>query len=435
MCTMALDTNSRVAHHSEKTRVPTTILPPAPMTPSEDLSSAAPRALEGVKVLDLSRVLAGPYCGQLLADFGAEVIKVEDVTGDENRRWEPIIDGQSANYLSVNRGKRAMTLNLKSSEGQDILRKLVARSDVVITSFLPEVARRLGVDDDSLRRARPSLVHISISGYGDTGPLRGRPGYDLMLQAFTGMMSITGELGGGPIRSGASVIDMATGILAYSGVMTALFARQRGTVEGQHVQVSLLETGMALLGYHLVDHAANGRQPVRGGSGMWSIVPYQAFDTQDGAILAGATNDAAWRRLCQALGLAALAADPSYASAASRIAHRAPLIERLQTQFRSRTTTEWMTRLDAAGVPCAPIHDIGQALAHPQVAATQMVVRATDARGLERHMVGVPVKMAGTPAVAGTAPPYLGQHTDALLAELFGMDTADLDKLRSKGVI
>lgn len=405
------------------------------MNPLHVPTDSAPAALAGIRVLDLSRVLAGPYCGQLLADFGADVIKVEDVRGDENRRWEPIIEGQSANYLSVNRGKRAITLNLKSAEGQEILKGLVARSDVVIDSFLPEVACRLGVDDESLRKVQPSLVHVTISGYGAAGPLRNRPGYDLMLQAFTGMMSITGEPGGGPIRSGASVIDMSTGMLAYAGVMTALFARQGGAAQGQHIQVSLLETGLALLGYHLVDHAANGRQPVRGGSGVWSIVPYQVFDTQDGAILAGATNDTTWKRLCDELDLPSLAADAAYATAAARIANREPLIERLQAAFRCQCTNEWMRRLDAAGVPCSPVHDIGQALAHPQVEANEMVVRAADAKGMERHMVGVPIKMTATPARPGSAPPYLGEHTDGILAELFGFDAARLQELRNQGVI
>ncbi len=403
---------------------------------SSDFSNAtsAP-ALQGVRVLDLSRVLAGPYCGQLLADFGAEVIKIEDVGGDENRRWEPVFDGQSANYLSVNRGKRAMTLNLKSAAGQAILQKLVSRSDVVIDSFLPDVAARLGLDDESLRRVQPSLVHVTISGYGDAGPLRNTPGYDLMLQAFTGMMSITGEPGGGPMRSGASVIDMATGMLAYSGALTALFARQSGRASGQQVKVSLFETGMALLGYHLVDYAESGKQPDRAGSGIWSIVPYQAFDTRDGAILAGATNDATWLRLCEALERPELASDPAYACPAARIENRDVLVGHLQEVFRRLSTAELMTRLEARGVPCAPIHDFNQVLKHSQTTATGMLLQATDIRGQLRKMVGVPIKMVETPAIEPTAPPYLGQHTQEILGDLLGFDEQQLNDLKQQGVI
>ncbi|TBR20757.1 MAG: CoA transferase, partial [Reyranella sp.] len=244
-------------------------------------------AFAGIRVLDLSRVLAGPFCGQMLADFGADVIKVEDVGGDENRKWAPVIDGQSANFLSVNRGKRGMTLNLKSESGQEVLADLVRKADVVIDSFLPGVARRLGVDDARLRALRPDLVHATISGYGHEGPLAAKPGYDLMLQAFSGMMAMTGERDGGPIRAGASFIDMATGLLAFSGIASALYARQAGRAGGQHIQVSLLETAIALLGYHVPAYTMGGKVPPRDGSGVWHIVPYQAFATRDGHVLAG----------------------------------------------------------------------------------------------------------------------------------------------------
>ena len=388
----------------------------------------------GIRVLDLSRVLAGPYCGQFFADFGADVIKVEDIGGDENRRWAPLLDGQSANFLSVNRGKRGMTLDLKSAEGQAILRGLVERSDVVIDSFLPDAAERLGVDDAALRRINPDLVHVTISGYGDVGPMRGRPGYDLMLQAFTGMMSITGEPGGGPIRAGASVIDMSTGMLAFSGATSALFARQRGA-GGQHVKVSLLETGIALLGYHAVDVAATGVQPQRGGSGVWHLVPYQAFPTHDGSILAGATNDDTWRRLCTALGNAALADRPEYRSAPDRITHRAALVAELEAIFRTRTTEDWIARLDAARVPCSVIHELPAALAHPQVAAAQMMLDVPEDGGPNRRLPGVPIKLDVTPAVPGAAPPRLGQHTAEILMRELGYDTRRIDELRTRSVI
>jgi crotonobetainyl-CoA:carnitine CoA-transferase CaiB-like acyl-CoA transferase len=392
-------------------------------------------AFSGIRVLDLSRVLAGPSCGQLLADFGAGVIKVEDVGGDENRRWAPVVDGESANYLSVNRGKRGMTLNLKSAAGQEILAGLVRKSDVVIDSFLPAVARRLGVDDGTLWALRPDLIHVTISGYGHDGPLAAKPGYDLMLQAFSGMMAMTGEREGGPIRAGASFIDMATGMLAFSGVSAALYARLAGRAGGQHIRVSLLETAIALLGYHVPAYTLAGKLPPRDGSGVWHIVPYQAFRTHGGYVLAGATNDAAWQRLCGAIEAPELAANPDYATAAQRIAHREPLIGALSRIFATRETEAWVRALDAANVPCSPVNDIAQALAHPQVQAMQMVLDVPRRDGPPLQLAGVPLNLSATPAVRTGAPPRLGEHTDAILREELGFDDDRIASMRKTGAI
>ena len=392
-------------------------------------------AFSGVRVLDLSRVLAGPSCGQLLADFGADVIKVEDVGGDENRKWAPVVDGESANYLSVNRGKRGMTLNLKSAAGQEILTGLVARSDVVIDSFLPAVAERLGVGDARLRAIKPDLIHVTISGYGHDGPLASKPGYDLMLQAFSGMMAMTGERDGGPIRAGASFIDMATGMLAFSGVSAALYARLAGKADGQHIRVSLLETAVALLGYHVPAYTLAGKLPPRDGSGVWHIVPYQAFATQDGYVLAGATNDAAWQRLCTAIGAGALAANPAYATTALRIENREPVIEALAGIFATRKTAAWVTLLDAANVPCSPVNDLAQTLAHPQVQAMQMVLDVAHRTGGTLRLAGVPLNLSATPAKPGGAPPSLGEHTDGILKEELGFDDDRIATLRKEGAI
>ncbi|CAN5873927.1 CaiB/BaiF CoA-transferase family protein [soil metagenome] len=392
-------------------------------------------AFSGIRVLDLSRVLAGPSCGQLLADFGADVIKVEDVGGDENRKWAPVVDGESANYLSVNRGKRGMTLNLKSTAGQEILTNLVRKSDVVLDSFLPNVAKRLGVDDERLRALRPDLVHVTISGYGHEGPLADKPGYDLMLQAFSGMMAMTGERDGGPIRAGASFIDMATGMLAFSGVSAALYARLAGKAAGQHIRVSLLETAVALLGYHVPVYTMAGKLPPRDGSGVWHIVPYQAFATVDGHVLAGATNDAAWQRLCVAIGADALAANPAYATSALRIDNREPVIVALSAIFATRSTEAWVRCLDAANVPCSPVNDIAQTLAHPQVAAMQMVVDVARRTGGTVRLAGVPLNLSATPATPGGAPPALGEHTDSILKEELGLDDTRIAALRKEGAI
>lgn len=401
-------------------------------------SSERRAAFSGVRVLDLSRVLAGPYCGQLLADFGADVIKVEALEGDENRQWEPLIEGQSANFLSVNRGKRAMTLNLKDPEGQRILEDLVRRSDVVIDSFLPATARRLGVDHPRLQAIKEDLVHVSITGYGYQGPLAHLPGYDLTLQAFTGMMSMTGEPGGDPVRAGASFIDMTTGILAFSGVSTALYARASGHAEGQHITVSLMETAIALLGYHAVDFAASGNIPPRSGSGVWHLVPYQAFRTSDGWMLVGAPNDGAWSRLCAALGAQDLASDSRYSTAAGRVAHKTELVSSVQAILTEQTTADWLARLEGSRIACAPINDLGAALSSPQVAATEMIVEVKDKSVLPPHtrkLVGNPIKMSGTPASIVHPPPRLGQHTDEVLAHELGMSPEQIRKLHQGGVV
>ncbi len=392
-------------------------------------------AFSGIRVLDLSRVLAGPSCGQLLADFGADVIKVEDVGGDENRKWAPVVDGQSANYLSVNRGKRGMTLNLKSAAGRQILAALVRKSDVVIDSFLPAVARRLGVDDGTLRALRPDLVHATISGYGHEGSLADKPGYDLMLQAFSGMMAMTGERDGGPIRAGASFIDMATGMLAFSGISTALYARLAGKAAGQHIRVSLLETAIALLGYHVPAYTLAGKLPPRDGSGVWHIVPYQAFRTRDGYVLAGATNDAAWQRLCDAIGATELGANPAYATSALRIENREAVVEALSRIFATRETQAWVHLLDAANVPCSPVNDLAQTLSHPQVAAMKMVLDVTTRAGGTLRLAGVPLNLSATPAVPGGAPPALGEHTDEILRSELGFDDGRIATLRKEGSI
>ncbi len=399
----------------------------------DEKGGEARSAFAGIRVLDLSRVLAGPFCGQMLADFGAEVVKVENLGGDENRSWEPVIDGASANFISVNRGKRGLTLNLKSPEGQALLERLIARSDVVIESFLPATAAHLGLDHERVRSLNERVVHVSITGYGQVGPWANRPGYDLMLQAFTGMMAMTGEPGGLPCRAGASFIDMATGALAFAGVSAALYARAAGRAGGQHVAVSLLETGIALLGYHISGWTMAGKLPERNGSGVWHIVPYQAFRTADGWLLAGATNDAAWQRLCEALDAPDLAADGRFATIASRIAHRDEVVSALSGIFATRGSGEWMARLDAMRVPCSPINDVAQALAHPQVAATEMVVEVPDGDGM--RLAGIPLNMSGTPGRPGPRPPGVGEHSGAVLRDWLGLGRDETDRLRAAGAI
>ena len=392
-------------------------------------------ALAGIKVLDLSRVLAGPSCGQLFADMGADVIKIEDREGDENRRWLPVIDGRGANFMSVNRGKRGMTLNLKSPRGQEILARLVRRSDVLIENFPPDTAARLGLSWDKLSAINENLIHLSITGYGARGPLRNRPGYDNMLQAFTGMMAMTGEADAGPARLGPSLIDMGTGMLAFAGACAALLARAQGKAKGQHVEASLMQTAVAQLGYHFTAYTMAGVVPQRTGSAVWHIVPYQAFRTADGWVLAGATNDAVWVRLAAAIGMAHLATDPLYVNARGRSERREELIALISPKFLAAGTEEWVRRLDAARVPCSAVQDVAQVIAHPQVAAMDMVHEVDDGRGGKLKLAGVPLCMSATPPQPGRRPPELGEHTDSVLRDDLGFSPEEIAALRAEEAI
>jgi crotonobetainyl-CoA:carnitine CoA-transferase CaiB-like acyl-CoA transferase len=401
------------------------------------MSEAAPslRPLHGLSVIDLSRVLAGPLCGQMLADMGADVIKVEAPGGDENRKWPPFDGaGESCNFMSVNRGKRGVTLNLKSEDGRALLYGLLGSADVLLLSFLPHTCRDLGVDPELLRRKFPRLVIVSITAFGSEGALAERPGYDSLSQAFSGIMSITGERDGLPVRSGVSFVDLSTGVYAYAGVLTALEAR-RQTGQGDTVRVSLLETAIGMLGYHAVGWLGAGATPHREGSGVWHLVPYQAFRCQDGEILTGALNDAAWQNLCRAVERPDLGSDPALASNAGRVAQRERLVTQFTAIFASAPTAYWMARLEACGVPVALLHSVAQALDHPQTRANGMVVDVARADGSALQLLGPSFKLDAAQRHADVPPPRLGEHTDAVLAERLGLDAARLAALRAQGVL
>lgn len=398
-------------------------------------TAAVKRPLAGVRVIDLSRVLAGPLCGQMLADMGAEVIKVEAPGGDENRQWGPMnAAGHSCNFMSVNRGKRGITLNLKTEGGREVLDRLLAKADVVLHSFLPGTARSLGIEEEALRARHPHLVVAGISAFGAGGELADRPGYDALLQAFSGIMSITGERDGPPVRSGVSFVDMATGVMAYCGVLTALMGRTQ-TRAGDTVHVSLLETAVSMLGYHGVGWLEAGVLPRREGSGLWHLVPYQCFRCQDGEVLTGALNDHTWIKLCRAVERPDLERDAELATNAGRVARREEVVAEFQKIFASGTVAYWRDRLEAGGVPIAPLHTIDQALSHPQSVANGMVVEVEGPDGRPLKLLGSPFKVGSGPNHATQRPPLLGEHSEDVLRELLGLGAAQVAALRAQGAL
>ncbi len=391
--------------------------------------------LTGIRVLDASRVLAGPHCGQMLADNGAEVIKIEPPEGDQNRAWLPVIDGQSTNYLSVNRGKQAITLNLKTAKGRALLHALIAKCDVFLQNYLPDAAASLAADYETLSRINPQLIYAAISGYGARGPLRNRPGYDTMVNAYCGIMAMTGDPDRPPVRAGVSAIDMTSGILAYSGIVTALLARATGRAKGQRVDVSLLETGVTLVGHHALNWMIGGLIDQREGGHNSRIVPYGPHRCQDGDIMLGAPNDSAWTKLCRVLDAPHLLNNPLYATNSARCEHPQAITAALEAILAAAPVRVWADRLSAAGIACAPISTLDQVMADEQVLANDMVVHAPTSDGRTMPLVGLPFKLSATPGKPGHAPPALGEHTDTVLHRLLGLGDDDLRALRSEQII
>ncbi len=397
------------------------------MTPSDK------KVLDGIRVVDLSRVLAGPYCGQLLADFGADVIKVEAPGGDENRGWPPLgPNGEAANFASVNRGKRSLVLDLKTPAARDVLQRLALRADVVLHSFLPDTAARLGISTEILRAANPRLVVATISGFGAEGPMAERRGYDMMAQAFGGIMSTTGEPGGPPMRCGASVIDLGTGISLYGAIVTALLQRA-ATGQGTWVHGSLMETAVALLGHFAVGWMQAGVLPQPQGSGSSVLAPYQAFHCQDGMMLAGAPNDRAWTRFCDALECPELAEDPRFKGNMARVSRRDELIPLLEPRFAAKPVAYWMERFEARNIACAPVHTIDQVMSHEQVLANAMRVQVREPDGKSSDVLGTPFKLADGGGTASTAAPHLGADTISALQSWLGLSASEHNALRAEG--
>lgn len=396
-----------------------------------------PGALDDLLILDLSRVLAGPYATQLLGDFGARIVKVEQPgRGDETREWGPPFapGGQSAYFLCANRNKESLTLDLKKAEGRAVLRDLARRADVLVENFKLGTMDALGLGYGSLRAENPGLIYCAITGYGQDGPYADRPGYDTVIQAQGGLMSITGPTEGEPHKVGVAVVDLAAGLYAATSILAALHHRAR-TGEGQQVDIALFDVQLSCLANVGSAHLVSGRAPRRYGNAHATIVPYQPFAAADGMLMVAVGNDGQFARLCAALGRPEWAADPRFAANPGRVANRDELVGLLAAIFTTANVAAWEQLLLAAGVPCGPVNDVPAALADPQATARSMVQEVVDSTGDRLRLVGPAPKLSATPPAIRSAPPYLGEHSAALLHELLGYDEGKVAALREAGAI
>jgi formyl-CoA transferase len=392
--------------------------------------------LDGIRVLDLTRVLAGPYCAMFLGDLGAEVIKIEQPgVGDDTRGWgPPFTGGESAYFLCVNRNKKSVAIDLKAQEGIALLRLLAERADVLIENFRPGTMERLGLGDKDLRAANPRLIYASLSGFGADGPMSDVPGYDLIVQAWGGLMSITGQPDGEPTKVGVAIIDLVAGLMLGKSIAAALFAREKIGI-GQKIDTSLLEAEVACLINVGSNYLVEGSIPGRWGNAHPSIVPYQTFKTADGYLVIGVASEGIWRRFCQAVGRAEWAEDSRFEKNSNRVENRSLLIGLLAGIFLDRSTDEWLKILNNAEVPCAPVQTVDQVFKAPQVLHREMLVEIEHPTAGTVLMAGIPVKFSGTPASVRLPPPLLGQHTEEVLKSWLGMVDKEISELKRKTVI
>jgi formyl-CoA transferase len=405
-----------------------------------------PGALNGIRVLDLGRILAGPWCTQLLADLGAEVVKVERPgTGDDTRAWGPPFlrrpDGtdtpDSAYFASTNRGKKSITVDIASEDGQAIVRDLAAKSDVLVENYKFGDMERYGLDYATLAAVNPRLVYCSITGFGQTGPYRKRAGYDFMIQAMGGLMSITGERddlpGGGPQKCGVPIADMMTGMYSAVAILAALRERD-ASGRGQHIDMALLDTQVSWLMNHNLNYFVSGQVPVRWGNAHPNLTPYQSFPTKDGNLILAIGNDSQFRKFCAVAGLA-IAMEPRFIDNRSRLANRSALVALIAEAMKGRATGEWMTLLEAEGVPCGPINTIDQVFADPQVIHRGLRMDLPHAASGTVPQVANPIRYSRTPLEYQAGPPVLGEHTDMVLKKDLGLDAGRIAELKQKGVL
>ena len=393
--------------------------------------------LADLRVVDLTRVLAGPYCTMMLGDLGADVIKIElPGRGDDTRQWGPpfTAKGESAYFISANRNKRSLTLDLKSDKGIEILKDLIRDADVVVENFKTGTLNRWGLNYETLQDLRPGMIYCSITGYGHTGPYKERPGYDFIAQALAGFMSITGPADGEPIRAGVAIADLASGIFAFGAIMAALYAREK-TGEGQQIDISLLDSQLALMSYVASNYLISGETPKRYGNAHPNIVPYEVLEAADGYMAFAAGNDGQWRKFCEAVGKDEWVEDEHFSTNPARSQNRGTLIPLLNELFRKRKISEWTNLCEQIGLPAAGINDMAAVFKDPQVQARELRVEYEGQDGETIPMVASPLKIPTTPATVRLGPPQLGEHTEQILKEMLGYKTALIEELRVEGVI
>jgi crotonobetainyl-CoA:carnitine CoA-transferase CaiB-like acyl-CoA transferase len=415
--------------------------------PTHDAAAPRHRPLDGIRVLDLSRVLAGPWCTQNLADLGAQVIKIERPgTGDETRSWGPPFlrdtagdnTSESAYYLCANRNKQSVAIDMSAPEGAALIREFAKACDVVVENFKVGGLKKYGLDYESLSTLNPRLVYCSVTGFGQTGPLSHRAGYDFLIQGMGGLMSITGEpdsvAGGGPQKVGVAVTDLMAGMYATTGILAALMERGKSGL-GQHLDIALLDCQLAMLANQSMNYLTTGNPPRRLGNAHPNIVPYQTFASSDGHLILACGNDGQFRALCGALGLPELALDARFAENSGRSVNRVELLPILESAFRTRTRDEWIDALEACGVPCGPINDVGQAFDTDQARHRQAVREMAHPVAGVAPTVASPIRLSATPVQYNQAPPMLGEHTAAILRDVLGMGEGRIDELVRSGVI
>ena len=392
--------------------------------------------LSGLTVIDFTRVLSGPYCTMLLADMGARVIKIEQPgRGDDTRAWgPPFVAGESAYFLSINRNKESLTLDLKHPEGRRILDALLDRADVIVENFRPGTMERLGLGYGEVSRRWPRIVYCSVSGFGQTGPRHEEPGYDAVIQAEGGLMSITGAAGGPPFRLGVAIADIVSGMFAAHGVAFALLARVR-TGRGQQVDVGMLDATAALLTYQAGIYFGTGKTPGRMGNRHPTIVPYETFPAADGEFVVAVGNDEQWGRFCGVIAAEELRDDERFATNRGRVSHYDVLRPLLVEKLRARTRAEWVEALKTAGVPCGSVREIAEVLQDEHLVAREMIQAVEHAAAGTINVLGVPIKLSETPGAVRAAPPVLGQHTDTILRDDLGLSAAEIQALRAASAI